>query len=397
MGNKRNENEFKNPTVTWAPCPDSVPANMPKAVIQQANLNKLKFCPECNTPLVRGYTLAPVNSTTVLKFHGIVCNHCKRLYISPLRKAEESLAFYLRVAEIEFYKSETNYQRDANRRKEAAIRKSEMPILKEMFNRYEGSIASFFIAPCDESKEDSPSREFIVITSNKNVCNSDKRYIFYTSEFARNILAILNQYSDIKLVKDGIEYKILNSYDCELESRYIPWPFWTVGKGGGLKKGNDEKFVDLLIYSAKTKRYEILRATENSNDKCYSDISLYKNFVKRYGLTDLKAQPVTRQDENYNINGFLSLNEKSVLMECGYNVKSNSRMSPNERQTLLSDIIALKILDKESIVKHLESCISLHKSEKYDDARDKWSDDLDYILSFDNSEGTDKFYFLRQI
>ena len=84
-------------------------------------------------------------------------------------------------------------------------------------------------------------------------------------------------------------------------------------------------------------------------------------------------------------------------MECGYNVKSNSRMSPNERQTLLSDIIALKILDKESIVKHLESCISLHKSEKYDDARDKWSDDLDYILSFDNSEGADKFYFLRQI
>ena len=85
------------------------------------------------------------------------------------------------------------------------------------------------------------------------MCNSDKRYIFYTSEFARNILAILNQYSDIKLVKDGIEYKILNSYDCELESRYIPWPFWTVGKGGGLKKGNDEKIVDLLIYSAKTK------------------------------------------------------------------------------------------------------------------------------------------------
>ena len=381
MGNINVENSNANKgtksIIVLTTYPYPVPKDMPKEIVEE-DLDSVHFCPKCKSLLTRDHTYVHANATTLFKIYGMSCNQCKTLYVNSNKKVPDYLSrcySYIKA------------------KKERKIKN----VLEKMCKEYEGSIASFFIAPCDESKEDSPNREFIVITSNRNVCTSDKRYIFYTSEFARNILAILNQDSDRKLVKDGIEYKILNSYYCELESRYIPWPFWTVGKGGGLKKDNDEKFVDLLIYSAKTKRYEILRATENSNGKCYSDISLYKNFVKRYGLTDLKAQPVTRQDENYNINDFLSLNEKSVLMECGYNVKSNNRMSPNERQTLLSDIIALKILDKESIVKHLESCISLHKSEKYDDARDKWSDDLDYILSFDNSEGADKFYFLRQI
>lgn len=362
--------------------------NTPQKIIR-VNLDKIRYCPECKSALVWGYTFVPFCDTNCLRVSGLVCEICGCIYVSDSDEIKKALT------NNEFAKDFSLSSYDPQKAKKDKERLSAIEdTLKDMCHRYEGSLAAYYLSPCNEGFDESSKRKFVVITSNRNVCSKDNRYIFYTYELARTILAVSDYNSDLKLVIDNKEYQIINSYVCPLEAHYIPSRFWTVGNGGGLKKKNDEKIVDLLIYSHKTKSYEIMKATEITDGECYSDIIIYKNFVKKYGLTPLNAQPVSRNDHlgSYDNDHFLLMNEKSILMECGYNVKANSRMSSAERKMLLSDIIDLKILDKQSVARHLTSFITLHTGEMYEDARDKWQSDLDFVLSYDDNKGADDIY-----
>lgn len=362
--------------------------NTPKKIIM-ANLNKIRCCPACKSALVWGYTFVPLCDTDCLRVSGLVCKTCGHIYVSDSREIKNALTDNKLAKDFSlgFYDS-----KEAKRDKERL--NTIKDTLKNMCNKYKGALAAYYIVPHNESNNYLLRGRFIVITGNKDACTKDRQYILYTCEIARTLLAISDYNSDRQLVIDNIEYHILDGYMCTLKDRYIPPQFWTVGRGGGFKKKGNEKIVAILIYSAKTKKYEMLKATKSVDGKCYSDITIYKNFVKKYGLTLLNAQPVSRNDHlgSYDNDHFLLMNEKSILMECGYNVKANNRMSSDERKMLLSDIIDLKILDKQSVARHLTSFITLHTGEMYEDARDKWQSDLDFVLSYDDDKGADDIY-----
>lgn len=384
---------------TFRPTP--FPDDLPKKIIG-ADLERLYYCVKCHSPLENGKTFIPISNASVLEVSGMVCKHCGRIYVSLMREIETVLLdnSYARGFHFSFYSTIVKSKR--LNRPRVYIQKSEDKIrtcLKNMCNRDTKVFAAYYLIPCDEENNDALERKCIAITSDRNICNRDKRYIFYADELARTVLAVDHYSSELKIVIDNEEYKISKKYEKYCAENYIYRDFWTVGSGGGIRVKDYEKFVDILVYSQKTKKYEIMKATERQNGKYYSDIRIYKEFIKKYGSTQLKVQPLTRKDDYYDdkrYDGLLSLNERSILRECGYSVNAGNSLSADERKNILYDIMKLEILDKPSIIRHLESNISLHTGEKNAAARDKWQSDLEFILSCDDEKTKDvRFFPLR--
>ena len=174
-------------------------------------------------------------------------------------------------------------------------------------------------------------------------------------------------------------------------------PYTTLAKeilirsGGGKNTSiisNNYKVIDLLLYSPKTERYEIIKATHDAaNRTCFIDLAIFKVFVKHFGNPGL---PYRIGDGAGGNPEDATLNPESVLKGFGYSVAQNVGLSDKQRQDILADVVDLGILSVSKVIWYLELFIRLHPGANFYLAREKWERDEYFIANY--SENPERFY-----
>jgi hypothetical protein len=97
-------------------------------------------------------------------------------------------------------------------------------------------------------------------------------------------------------------------------------------------------------------------------------------------VTDEKSY----RDQKSSCNG-MNLAKESILMEYGYNVSRENGLSSRQRQMILEMLVDNHIISAANIVGYLDFFIkqrSAMRTNKYDEAIEKWKADRDYISHY---------------
>lgn len=205
--------------------------------------------------------------------------------------------------------------------------------------------------------------------------------MIYTDDFARELLSAAlipekNKQYNYKKNSGKILYYYIGEYikNNKITDRI------KIKKGGGIGlpvKGGEQN-VDVLLYSKKTKTYEILRATYNKfDDELYIDIRKYREFVKKYGMPGFEIYI----DNNYHKYGYIDfceMNDESILMIYGY----SSKLPKSSREEILAEIIDLGILKPIDIINYLEFFIRSHSDIKYSANCREWEKDIKFVEKY---------------
>lgn len=229
---------------------------------------------------------------------------------------------------------------------------------------------------------------FTIVEKTKYVYEKMDRY-HYTSEQAREILAAaFIQHKNKTFILDGVTYRILEMVFPEEKQKVLPERLvprkWYIKKDGGFYSslhGTDNSIVDMLVYSPFTEKYQIVTATYSVDDDCcYTDIKIYRSFVKELGNPELKLSLIGLIMDGDGMFG--GLNETSLLKEYGYDVSKKTNLSEKERQGLLAEIVDLDIMKVHEIVNYIDFFIESHPQKSHEIARSKWRADRKYITSY---------------
>lgn len=190
---------------------------------------------------------------------------------------------------------------------------------------------------------------------------------------------------------DGQEFRITETFrslsgaytgnQIGLKQRMI-----TIERDGGnytsVFHNHDCVLADLLLYSPFTKRLEIMPSTYNKRKKyCFTDIRHFREFVQKFGKPDVLLDFDTYGGSDRGMD-WENLRAQSILNAYGYNVNKNEDLPTTYRHDLLAEVADLDILDIRSICDYLDFFISTHPQDKYEDARAKWAEDLDFIANY---------------
>ena len=85
--------------------------------------------------------------------------------------------------------------------------------------------------------------------------------------------------------------------------------------------------------------------------------------------------------------GYHSWAEKSLLRSYGYNVAAQEGLTDNERQRILSFVLENGIMKAEEVIFFIEWLIKKNSSDKYFNARQKWSRDIIYVRNYKQIDG----------
>ena len=139
--------------------------------------------------------------------------------------------------------------------------------------------------------------------------------------------------------------------------------------------------MDMLVYSPYTQRYEMVKATYDPEQQlCYTDISLYRAFVKECGNPQLKLSLV--HDETDGEGFYNNINSTSPLKEYGYDVSKKGNLSSKEQQDMLSEILDLNIMSSRQIIDYLDFFMESHPARHYEEVRAKWAADRRFVVSY---------------
>ncbi|MCF0231849.1 MAG: hypothetical protein HUJ63_06220, partial [Enterococcus sp.] len=157
-----------------------------------------------------------------------------------------------------------------------------------------------------------------------------------------------------------------------------------VKKDGGYYLGESytykQDLVNVLMYSLKTMRYEIIRATyDKKEDYYFVDMGRLKSFIHEHGKPELKS---IRGEQRRNFNDFYALRPKSLLRMYGYNVSEDEGLTDRQRREILAEVMDLGWCKQKDVIKLLNFLISSHVSDKYYVARSKWKDDLNFVYDY---------------
>lgn len=153
-----------------------------------------------------------------------------------------------------------------------------------------------------------------------------------------------------------------------------------IRSGGGYysyKNNNKYHLVDALMYSPFTQTYEIIHATYDKDEYvCFIDISIFRDFIKKYGNPGIKIFPP-------GPNGIYSdLKEESLLHVFGYNVNQKDNLSDGERCAILAEIIDLELMKPQTIVRFLSGCADRMRGKDNYKACAKYKHDIEYIKNY---------------
>lgn len=214
--------------------------------------------------------------------------------------------------------------------------------------------------------------------------NDSIKVINYKSVLGRELLTEIIHHNRSNIRFSGKEYKVVCLYPIAI--RACGWRFFPqkicLQKGGGYKESiTDDRLelADVLFYSPKTKRYELCRATFDTKfNECFVDASLFRQFVYRYGNPGISVR-IVHDDSQWES---ATLREESLLHVFGYTVSRKSALTEDERHEILAFAIDTGILSSRQIVLFLQALIARFKSQKYEDARIAWENDIEYVATY---------------
>lgn len=351
----------------------------------------IKSCPKCKVPLSEDFTLIPVSSERKAKVPGRVCRRCKTLYVadvSPISRIMRdnplTKGFFLNGKELwNASQVEREQQLAAMRRRAAQEREAQEQALTERRREKLRSIPDAVVMVCISLSGQNLEEHII---TNKGA--EQNNIHTYTSLLGRELLsaAFANERASKGMI-DGVSFVVVSVVFKEPFRKILPETMkpidLTIRTGGGYYsavKNKRSEIVDLLLYSPLSQRYEIIRAThENENGCCYTDIGLFRQFVREYG--NPKTLLSFEHPKREIVNSF-DFRTESALMGYGYSVSKASGLTVTERQELLAEVVDLGILEVRKILDLLDFFCRLHSSEKDYSARQKWMEDRRFIESY---------------
>lgn len=142
---------------------------------------------------------------------------------------------------------------------------------------------------------------------------------------------------------------------------------------------NMEDVVPITVYYSKSERKYFL------NQESYD---LYK---RKYGLPYFHLAYYSTTETPFN------MKEKSDLRLYGYTVNKIDGLSQKERQELIGQLIDGKLMSQSSIINHLEWMIHSHRDNyRFDDACDKWQDDLKFAYNYTAKTNYDTIFEIQK-
>ena len=142
---------------------------------------------------------------------------------------------------------------------------------------------------------------------------------------------------------------------------------------------NMEDVVPITVYYSKSERKYFL------NQESYD---LYK---RKYGLPYFHLAYYSTTETPFN------MKEKSDLRLYGYTVNKIDGLSQKERQELIGQLIDGKLMSQSSIINHLEWLIHSHRDNyRFDDACDKWRDDLKFAYNYTAKTNYDTIFEIQK-
>lgn len=377
-------------------------SKMWKPITALRSTNKeLITCPRCSSRLYKRKTIIPHHNRKDIGWSvpGLTCQKCNCLYISNFNDVANILkdnknashftldgknySNYTKDTEEELRKKaaqkkalEKMAKRDARRLKQKAEQDARRAEIEALLMSIPDSAILLNISCAEETTD-------YIITYSWH--EDTKNLVCYKSEKGRELLTAAyyskrNKSGEI----NGKPFHVNYTYERTASYPIIPSSI-TIKPGAGYYNGRESvrnQYVDLLIFSPFTQRYEICKASYDGYEKTVSmDIRRFRSFIHKYGydyhLVPLEFPAVRRTGSIID-----DLRAESVLKGYGYSVAEKANLSRSERQTILAEIVDLKILSIQQIIKYIDFFLQLHNKESDYFARIKWEEDKTFISDY---------------
>ena len=341
-------------------------------------------CYKCSTTLNPDYALIPINKNQEKKIPGLFCSECDCLYVKERKKVDEVLRDnpYAKSYTLDGKPLWNATEMLEKKRKDEEYKQKH----QEKKRRLE-AVKSSVVMICIDFNKTAQKEEFIIVME-KDESNPEKNILHYTSIEARELLSAA--FEEQKKWKGTLNEKDFfittkpifpNLNDKSMLDNCIPVEVKLQEGGGYHSKNINFEPIVILIYSFKSKRYELMNATyDKNNGYPFVDTQIFRTFIKNHG----KPAAVFSFNK-YNLsNGFDwdNLEMESALTMYGYNVSKKEGLSVTERQNLLAELIDFELLSVKQIVSHLKILINSRTGEKYIAARGKWTVDKHYVENY---------------
>ena len=224
--------------------------------------------------------------------------------------------------------------------------------------------------------------KYIIYKSN-TFPESEKNSLLYTNVLARELLAASLRAEKNKQYKyNYIQGRITGVETFHGIEKNQILKRLVIRKGGGLKtlhKRGGDSFVDILLFSPFTQRYEILTTTYNKfDDEYFVDARQWRKFVSKYGNPGIHLA-FTHYKEGDVYYYELDLRKSSILMDYGY----SSTLSQSARQEILAEMVDLGIISVSHIIQYLKFFIDFNGAKNnMENSRRAWEEDWDFIEQY---------------
>ncbi|MCD8390999.1 MAG: hypothetical protein LUD03_04080, partial [Firmicutes bacterium] len=206
-----------------------------------------------------------------------------------------------------------------------------------------------------------------------------------SGKITRELLAQIIFHEKKYIIFEDKEYKVCNIQDKNFSNNArldcIVQKLPIVKSYKSFKGKDTVEDADVLIYSPKTKRYEIAHAKyDESNSEYFTDSTSYKLFCERYGKPPVDIIPKRKNGDRV---GYSDYNVESMLYVFGYNASQKDNLSDVERHEILSYIIDLNLMKRERIMDFISWLISMRATRwAFENAIDKWENDLAFLYDY---------------
>ena len=323
-----------------------------------------KRCPYCAKALDKKYTYAVgISDKFCVKSSGVICCDCDTFFSTDCE-------LFAELEKIRIQESDYNLIADY-------MCTYEHNRYGKLLNTLHSAYRQFDICRAGEY------RTYTIVTDMRDR-DPGNNVFHYTEEISLKVMTayFLDKY---KWTLDGEEFFFVDDRvgfnqqknNLPYISPSTPVVIQTKSNGGLFDHNKDLVLVDALAFFPSVEMFIPIRATYDRKIKMYYiDRRLLEKYALQYGL--ILCKYVSGRSK-----GWENLREESLLHQLGYNVSQADGLSSDQRQHILSMIMEAGIMKPSQIITLLKGFISRNGNQLGNElAREKWEEDLEYILNY---------------
>jgi len=346
--------------------------------------NNATLCPKCSISLSKDNILIPTKHQSERQISILICYKCEFVYVKKEQNIDILLWNNQHTRKYTYNGKGLWNISDIlkKQQKDEKYRLNSQRRLDEL-----RSVNSSIVMICIRYDKTKQWEEFVIVTE-KDESDPEKNILHYTSVEARELLSAA--FEKQKMRKGTLNEKdffintnpvFSNPNDKAMPDNCIPIEVKLRENGGFHSKNINFEPIVILIYSYKSKRYELMNATyDKNNEYPFVDVKIFRTFIRNHG----KPAALFNFDKYKLSNGFDwdALEMESALRMYGYSVSKNEGLSVTERRNLLAEVIDLELLSVKQIVILLEFLLNSRTGENLATARGKWTQDIQFVKNY---------------